>query len=511
MIKANRLDISFSKKIRVIALLSLGFLFTGCSDYLDLETTHVASEDKQWTSLADTRSAIIGVYGLFRAAVAENNAHWIYGELRKGEFTASSRLDLKAVVANNLDASYPILQDLSDWRRFYAVINAASVFIEKAPLVLAEDSRYSEANLNLDIAQARALRAFAYFYMVRIWGDVPLITQAYDNGSFEEQPKSDQDLVLSYAESELLAVANKLPYLYGVYPQSYYGQDQYYWNGVLLNKISIYALLAHIAAWKGNYADANAYSTFVMDNYMRANIEYTSVNNLTSTTGLFSERSPSQIVSFGFIDADGESSKVGHIEDLTLAQPFVSKEIPDIYVPKDSIIKIFAYPYDLRFGLDTIAQTYRTNYFTNYNGAVPVFSKIKVLRDGYDGDPYALFGSALIFTRIEEITLLRAEALAALNREEEAIIYLNRIRTERGLPLFIKEEESDDVFKEIFSERRRELMGEGWRWYDQIRYQRLKQQDPDFVELEAQGGIYWPISERVLTSNSLIEQNSYWK
>ncbi|ULT28104.1 RagB/SusD family nutrient uptake outer membrane protein [Sphingobacterium sp. E70] len=60
-------------------------------------------------------------------------------------------------------------------------------------------------------------------------------------------------------------------------------------------------------------------------------------------------------------------------------------------------------------------------------------------------------------------------------------------------------------------ERRRELMGEGWRWYDQIRLAKIKKNNPRLNALIENGGIYWPISSDVLERNSKLEQNSYWK
>ncbi len=137
---------------------------------MDVDVRHAASENQQWQTFEDTRAALMGVYGLMRSALAENNSYWAYGELRMGDFTVYNSNDLKAVVNNELRNPQTYLEELSDWRRFYAVINAASVFIEKAPQTVELDKAYSEANLKYDIAQVRLLRAFSYFYMVRIWG-----------------------------------------------------------------------------------------------------------------------------------------------------------------------------------------------------------------------------------------------------------------------------------------------------------------------------------------------------
>ena len=157
------------KKLRLALFSALVCLFLqSCNDFLDVDPKHAASETQQWKTLEDTRSALMGVYGLTRAALADNNTHWICGDLRKGDFTVYKRSDLQAVSDNELNKPYDLLKKVSNWRRFYAVINAASVFMEKAPRTVELDRSYSEQNLKYDIAQVRALRAFAYFYMVRI-------------------------------------------------------------------------------------------------------------------------------------------------------------------------------------------------------------------------------------------------------------------------------------------------------------------------------------------------------
>src|SRR5690606_16327623 len=113
-------------------------------------------------------------------------------------------------------------------------------------------------------------------------------------------------------------------------------------------------------------------------------------------------------------------------------------------------------------------------------------------------------------SRLEEMTLLRAEILTVLNQKDEAIRLLNVIKTLRKTKAF-SERSGDDLLDAIFQERRRELMGEGWRWYDQIRYNRIRPVDAKVVELIQNDGIYWPIAQHVLNNNSQFEQHSYWK
>lgn len=503
----------------------LGILgFASCNKQLDIDSSRQANEEGHWTKYEDARSGLMGMYGLFRAAVADNNAHWLLGELRGGDFLSLSRPALKAIIDGNLNASYPAIQNITDWRRFYAIINACNLFIERVEGCKA-DKRYTNAYYKLDIAQARAIRAFAYFYMVRIWGDLPLITKT-NEGTFEALPRSSQDVVLAFAEQELIAVSPNLPYLYSsndgtqTFPDNYYGATSGEWLNTPLNKLAAYALLAHIAAWRSQYIDVAIYTEFIINNYGNSNLYGVTTSELVSSTGLFNTTTDNynQLIGFNFIKNRGETTASGHIEQLTLANTTrfaMSKQMPDIYIPKDTISVLFPSTNgnDERFGTDTTATPplVREAYFENYSAEIPVFKKIKVINGG-DGsnNNFAGYNSAIVFTRLEEIRLLRAEALAVLSQNDAAREQLNNVRTSRGIKA-VSSAPGTDLITEIFLERRRELAGEGWRWYDLVRYNKIKRTNPAFNQLIDRGGIYWPIAQDVLNRNPKLVQNAYWK
>jgi hypothetical protein len=493
-------------------ILIIGILGSGCKKSLDIESTHLVNEANNWKSITDTRSALLGTYGLLRAAMADNNGHWLYGELRDGDFKASSRLDLKAIIGGNLNAPYPVLQSLSNWRRFYAVINSATLFIDRAHEVLEKDKQYTERNYQVDIAQMRALRAFTYFYISRIWGDVPLVTAG--DGNFENVHRSPKAEVLGYAEAEMLKAANDLPYRYGdvtdpLLPGLYYGENSSSWSGVLFTRVSAYAVLAHIAAWNEKYIDASGYVIEALDNGYKAGAFALTTASMTKSDGLFYGKQSAQIFGLSFSWADRESTTTGHIEDLTLAAPLVTKLKPQIFVPDETVLGIFNENNDERFSIDPTTGRAKTDYFVNFGSSNTVFSKIKCIRNASSDGSLALFSSSIVFTRMEELILLYAESMAALGNTSSAIEALNAMRLNRGLIKYGGN--NDGVVDAIFQERRRELMGEGWRWYDLVRYNRIKRNNPDFNKLIDNNGIFWPINEDVLNRNSLLIQNNYWR
>lgn len=528
------------KKIILLSLICLTVITNSCKKTLDVTSSRVVSETNYWNTLEDARAGIMGVYGLTRAALADNNGHWIYGDVRMGNFASPIRQDLKAVIANNLNASYPVLNALSNWRRFYAIVNAANTFLERVEEVKAKDPRYTTNNMTVDRAQARFLRAFAYFYMARIWGDVPLILSSRD-GSFENRARTDQNTILTFAQSEMEAAALDLPYYYSngdlQQPGQYYNQNRNQWSGALITKLGAYAMLAHVAAWQGRYIDVIRYTSKVLTEYnTKYDLSYTNTANLVSPNGLFftnpNSINDNQLFALGFIWANQDAAFTGNIESLTLAAPVVNKNIPDIYVPKDSILSIFKEPNDARFNIDTTGTVHadaltsaNKGYFTNFLGKYPIFAKIKVIQGGVSGDPtFRIYSSAILLTRLEDVTLLRAEAYAVIGENALATTDLNAVRQlrynvdQQGL---INSSATDytaysptlhgTLIEAIFKERQKEFMGEGHHWYDKVRYEKIKQNNPQFMALINSGGIFWPISRDLLSQNPLLKQNSYWK
>lgn len=503
------------KKIFCLTIICSNILLGGCKKLLDIDSSHAVSEKNFWNSHEDSRTALISVYGLMRAALADNNAWWMYGELRNGDFTALQRQDMKAIISGDLRAAYPLLKALSNWRRFYAVINAANMFLEHVGEVKERDPKYSEQNMRVDIAQMRFMRAYTYFFLASVWGDVPLITASHD-GEFVNKPRENQQTVLAFVEKELLAAAADLPYRYSANdPQqsgSYYNESEARWSGALARKLTAYAVLAHVAAWQGKYVDASVYGKFVLDNYSKAGSYYVGTDELTRSNGFFKWKQHNHMLGFNFDWGHVDASFSGHLEELTLAKPVINRDMPDIYVPKDVILSVFDQPLDERFSLDTLTGAPASQrYFTSFNTQVPIFNKIKVIQDGNTSDPsFRIYSSTIIITRLENITLLQAEALAVIGQEQSAADLLNTIRDLRKLKRYDKAVEGD-LIDAIFRERRKELMGEGWRWFDLVRYNRIKQNDPAFMQLIANGGIYWPVSEDIITQNPLIKQNPYWQ
>ncbi|WP_300599408.1 RagB/SusD family nutrient uptake outer membrane protein [Niabella sp.] len=535
-----------SKNLKQTILLLFGLILLvtfGCNKKLDTTVSSTEASTNMWQSYDDARNGLVAIYGLSRAALADNNGHWLYGDLRKGDFVATSSGNyLDAIIKNELNKGFPQIKKLTNWRRFYAAIDACNTFIENAQRCKA-DLRYSDLNCTVDIAQAHMLRSFLYFYMVRIWGDVPLITKATKNGETIQVARAPQEQVMDYCIRELRQYKDSLPTEYGGddksklnYDGNYYGQAWSSWGNAFWGYYQCLGLLAQMYAWTGDYAAVLTATTEIFNNATAARTGLISYSNsrgyLAGRNSIFYSNGVKgnlcyQMISFPYNMTNRESgpSGVGHIESLTLASPYMVRAKPDIYVPRDTIARWFHYFGDVRHPYQSEFGNYEEIYFSNYFGSIPVFTKFKNIETGSSNFP--IFGSCIPIFRWEDNLLLMAEANYALGDMRAAFDRLNDVREPRNSPGFFygrisavrpgftlqptEASMEGGILYNIFRERRVELAGEGSWWYDQIRYNRLARNNAEFNKLLDEGGIYWPIDQDIIDKNPLIEQNSYWK
>lgn len=193
----------FFNKIIIIAL-SLGFI--GCEDYVDYEAsegyTIVASD--YFTTSADYEAALIGtydvlgwnIYSVMIGDMATKNSN-------SGGESASDVIGLQKIDGMIHD---PVNDQLtSTWKWLYEGINRANYLIENKDKI--EFSRKKEL-----FGEVQFLRAFYYFELVKLFGDVPLFIDsrltASDSGTLTRSPKAT---VYAQIETDLKAAIKNAP------------------------------------------------------------------------------------------------------------------------------------------------------------------------------------------------------------------------------------------------------------------------------------------------------------
>jgi hypothetical protein len=147
--------------------------------------------------------------------------------------------------------------NLAKWDIFYKIINHCNLVLKYAPEVAKIDPNYTQGKLQVHEAEALALRALTYFYLVRIYKDVPYIRIPYvDDSENFEIPKTSGEIILEDMVKDLIQAKD-----YAVLARGYsdFGnEDTYIYSSVRSNtkgritKNAVRALLADIYLWQAS-------------------------------------------------------------------------------------------------------------------------------------------------------------------------------------------------------------------------------------------------------------------
>ncbi|WP_418983285.1 RagB/SusD family nutrient uptake outer membrane protein [Alistipes sp.] len=157
----------------LIPVLMAVLLAASCSKLDIAPRGEMNDKEKAYKNPSIREQVLAGVY-----AYLYNEATWgafISIRMEAATDVAISRSTTAGEVANNSHTA----TTLNDpWRVLYAGINAANEFIRLADTYIPDDETAEETAVRLQqICEARFLRAFYYFTLVRMFGDVPFRTE----------------------------------------------------------------------------------------------------------------------------------------------------------------------------------------------------------------------------------------------------------------------------------------------------------------------------------------------
>jgi len=200
------------KKI-VFAIFILGLL-SSCKKYLSQVPADNITLDGTFTTWATANQFLANVYSKVPNEYGQRDAG---GSDNAGVWTCASDeavITWPDRVANNINnGSWDANSSIANayWSNYYQGIRAASVFIQKAD----EIKDISADQVRQHKAEARALRAIYYFYLMRIYGPVVLMGEApVPVDANLQMPRSSYDSCTAYVTRELSVAAADLPVAY---------------------------------------------------------------------------------------------------------------------------------------------------------------------------------------------------------------------------------------------------------------------------------------------------------
>ena len=237
--------------------LTATMLFSGCSDFLEIEPRNEIILEKFWTEKADVDGIVAGCYSALQSNACVSRMI-VWGEARSDNMAPGLNSDRDANLINLLNENITASNGYTTWVDFYNVINRCNTVIKYAPQVAADDPGYTESELQATIAEMVGLRSLCYFYLIRTFRDVPYSTVAYTD--------DDQEMVLPATrfEAVLDSLINDLESVKNIAVKRYPTTSPLYQTG-RITQDAIYAMLCEMYLWKQDYARCIEYADLIIE------------------------------------------------------------------------------------------------------------------------------------------------------------------------------------------------------------------------------------------------------
>lgn len=168
----------------IIVFFGLFFLMS-CEDFLTESPKTQIFVDNYFETPEDARAIVNGIYragvpGFYASGSAYSGSTIMMGGYMSGLFDNEYKgQEVHVENTHNLTLNPINMAGYfgGQWADAYQAISQANTAIKYVP----ETEGLDSSEMNLLLAQARFFRALNYFYLVRVWGDVPLITEPYES------------------------------------------------------------------------------------------------------------------------------------------------------------------------------------------------------------------------------------------------------------------------------------------------------------------------------------------
>ena len=229
------------KKTVVVSTIIMSLSMTSCQDYLDMPSYNSVDTE---TVFASELTADMFVQGCYRGIIHSE----LFYQLGAGETVTHSSED---GTTNN--SKYNICNYFYDSTTPYTV---TTIFKEQYRIIEATNIAISRiakmpetAKTKALLAEAKAIRAFCYYNLIRVYGDVPAVWQPLDeldpNDENTFYPKrAPRDEIYDHIIADLQSAVQDMPW----FSESGYATYE------RLTKQGTYALLARVALYAGGYS-----------------------------------------------------------------------------------------------------------------------------------------------------------------------------------------------------------------------------------------------------------------
>jgi hypothetical protein len=478
------------KKILYIAALSLSLnLFSGCTDYLEEAPLDAPATGQFFNNQTEMHAALNAVY----KSVYWNTGTTPYQSMFDG-WTDIALLRAPDLGEGNFDVFNA--NSRSIWSLAYTTIQRANTMIEGMEVGKAN---VPAAVYDRMLAEAKGVRAFAYFYLVNMFGDVPLITKPLVPSEFYTQTRTPKTDVIKFIYKELDEAATGLPWapadrgrmskavVLGLKSRiAFYNRDykvaadaaKQVIDGAGLGLNPNFGDLFTKAGQVPNAGKEIMFEVLYTDADANA-ITYLPLGSISRAAGGQSGRFPQQRLVDMFEAKDGK-----RIDESTIYDPKNPRLNRDsrlkytVALPGDTLsMNMTTFVYDIYKNTTSFRNadgTWSTKANADYDNAYgPSKSGVGLLHAKYTLTAENAFSARVnfILMRYAEILLTYAESKIELNEIDASVLSaINLVRKRAGQPLAVIGDQNE-MRKLIRRERTVELAMEGFRWFDIRRWE----------------------------------------
>ena len=434
---------------------------TSCDDALDVDLpSNQLSSETVYASDPTAEAAVNGIYQSMVTDFFYNRVHSLLGQ------TADELVPRTGIA--NLYSSNEIPETdgtiNTNWSELYKTIYNANNVIEG----VSKSTSLSAVKSRQWIAEAKFLRAYSYFYLTNLWGNVPLVlTTNVDVSAL--LPQSSQENVYTQILLDLTDASKDLPTDYKNYDE----------ERIRATKWAAEALLARVNLYLGRWSDAATHATTVI--------------NQTSTYKIITDL------------GDDNSPFITDNDEAILQIPYFNVS----YTYEGSSVFTTGGTFLLRKGnsLFETGDARKTNWTVDIRDRAGVFLGIAPhkYQNGFGDSPV----ERSTVLRLAELYLIRAEARVRSNDITGAQQDINVIRN-RALLGNTSLTDTNQLLDLIALERQREFFAEnGHRWLDLKRTGKLDETLSVLSDKiwKSTDNLY-PIPEPAIRSNPFLTQNS---
>ena len=484
-------------RARYLLLISLIFIMPSCDKWIELQPPNGLIREEYWKTKEDVETLLMSAY---ETLASMDRTLFIDGEIRadmvKGDVNQPSKEQL--ISESNI---YPD-NSICDWKDFYSVINSCNEVIKNGPKVQSIDRTFTDFQLQSLMSEAIFLRSLTYFYLVRIYKDVPLVLEPSETDNMNYYVKKSTE------EEVLDQITADLEKYYPMAPNGNFETVEE--NKGRASKYAFHALLADIYLWRFDYEKVIQHVEAIEQSE-----EYFLLPGGLWFELFYPGNSPESIFELQF---DAGRNQNNHTYELTF---YTNKQ----YDPSQKALEFFSFEYSREMirGENSSIRKYSEGDYIIW----------KYIGRAGDGKSYRSGNEARscnwIVYRYADVLLMKAEALSQLERYQEALGIINQIRERAEVVPLNLPNSKIDYEDAILDERARELAFEGKRWFDLLRMGRRnnyarKDKLIDIIvanvpstqkriiaaKLSNPLGWYLPIYQSEIEKNLNLEQNPYY-